>query len=132
LLLIAMFSDEKEPQINADERRLNASSFNIQDSIFEVNNIFSVPFGKNREWHRNMRRMIGFDQNQSGIKRKPLAIMNDKINATNLCLSAFICGLKKSQKTKQPDFILELENHRILFSNNTPEFKKVHLRWDFR
>ncbi|MBU4075309.1 MAG: hypothetical protein KKI06_01100, partial [Euryarchaeota archaeon] len=40
-------------------------------------------------------------------KIKPL--MN-KSGATNLRLSAFICGLNKSQKIWQPDFRLELES----------------------
>ncbi|MBU4222739.1 MAG: hypothetical protein KKA10_14205 [Euryarchaeota archaeon] len=120
--MLARESIETEPQINADERRLNALSFDNIDTAF----------GKNREWLRNISKMMGLYQNQSGKKLKPLAIINDKINATNLRLSAFICGLNKSQKTKQPDFILKLKNHRLLFSNNTYEFKNVHLRLDLR
>ena len=43
-MLIAMFSDEKEPQINADERRLNALSEEIIGAAFEVSNVLGVGF----------------------------------------------------------------------------------------
>lgn len=36
--------------------------------------------------------------------------------AVNLRLSAFICGLKKPQKTRQPYFNLKLEFQRLLFA----------------
>ena len=86
-----------------DERRLNAPSLDIQDAIFEADKIFDAAFEKNREWHLNLRRKKGLDKNPFGIKRKPLAIINDKSRATNLRLSAFICGLK-FDNTRQPDF----------------------------
>src|SRR3990172_4448591 len=70
-----------------DERRLNAPSLDIQDAIFEADKIFDA----------------ALEKNPFGIKRKPLAIINDKSRATNLRLSAFICGLK-FDNTRQPDF----------------------------
>ncbi len=130
-MLIAMKSIEMEPQINADERGLIASSLDIQDAIFKVNNIFRATFGKDRELHLNLRGKIK-DTNHLGIKRKPLAIIDDRFDATNLRLSAFICGLNKSQKTRQQNFILELENQGLLFVNLVSAFKNIHLRRNLR
>ena len=43
-MLIAMGSIETEPQINADERRLNALSEEIIGAAFEVSNVLGVGF----------------------------------------------------------------------------------------
>ena len=107
-----------EPQMNADERRLNALFLDIIEAAFE----------KERECVLNLWRVGGKDKNQSGIKRRLLTTKDDKSHATNLRLSAFICGLKNSQKTKQPDLTLKLENLRLLFDYQISENKKVHLQ----
>ncbi len=98
----------KEPQINADERRLNVLFLDIIGMAFE----------KEREWVLNMRRVMGNDKNQSGIKRNPLAIINDKFSATNLRLSAFICGLK-FDNTRQLHIISNVERLVLLFVNHS-------------
>ncbi len=120
--MIVRESIEMEPQINADERRLNALS---------LDNIDAAASEKDCKWHLNLLRKIGTDKNQSGIKQKPLVLIMDKFSATNLRLSAFICGLKL-YNTKQPKFIIKLENYRLLFTNHTSEFKDVHLLLDLR
>src|SRR3972149_4712713 len=43
-MLKAMVSDETEPQINADERRLNALSEQIIGAAFEVSNVLGAGF----------------------------------------------------------------------------------------
>ncbi len=43
-MLKAMVSDETEPQMNADERRLNALSEQIMGAAFEVSNVLGTGF----------------------------------------------------------------------------------------
>ncbi len=90
-IMINSVMNYREPQINADERRLNVLFLDIIGMAFE----------KEREWVLNPWRMMGKDKNQSGIKRNPLAIIKDKFSATNLRLSAFICGLKFDNTRQQ-------------------------------
>jgi len=97
--------ENHEPQINADERRLNVLFLDIIMVVFE----------KGREWI--LKRVMGKDKDQSGIKRKPLTIINGKSHATNLRLSAFICGLK-FDNTRQLYIISNLERLVQLFVNN--------------
>ncbi len=117
MVVINLVLKNHEPQINADERRLNALSLDI----------IKVEFEKGRECI--LKRVMGKYNNHFGINRKLLAIINDKSRATNLRLSAFICGLNNSQKTKQPDFILILENRKFFFVNHISE---IHFRLDLR
>ncbi len=120
---VARESIEKEPQINADERRLSASS---------EENIRAEASENYHEWHLNPWRKIGIDENQLGILWKSLISITNKSNTTNLRLSAFICGLNKSQKTRQQNFILELENQGLLFVKLMSAFKNVHPRRNLR
>jgi len=100
MIMVVRESIEKEPQMNADERRLNALS---------LDNIDAAASEKDCECHLNLWRRIGTDKNQSGIKQKPLILIMDKFSATNLRSSAFICGLKL-YNTRQPNIILKFKS----------------------
>ncbi len=102
--MLARESIETEPRINADERRLNALFLDI----------IKVAFEKEHECVLNMWRIMGKYKNQSGIRRNLLALINDKFSATNLRLSAFICGLK-FDNTRQLYIISNLEHIAHLF-----------------
>ncbi|MBU4220761.1 MAG: hypothetical protein KKA10_03925 [Euryarchaeota archaeon] len=93
---------------DADERRLNVLFLDIIGMAFE----------KEREGVLNMRRVMGKDKNQYGIKRNPLALIKDKFSATNLRLSAFICGLK-FDNTRQLYIISNVERRVLLFVNHS-------------
>jgi len=62
-MLKAMLSDEMEPQINADERRLNALSEQIIGAAFEVCNFLGAGFLENV--YKNV---LNVELNLRGIK----------------------------------------------------------------
>ncbi len=66
------------------------------------------------ERHLNLCKNAGIYQNQSGKIPKSLTLMIDKSSATNLRLSAFICGLK-FYITRQPNFIKKMKYQLLLF-----------------
>ncbi len=84
-----------EPQINANERRLVAS---YQENILAGSE-------KDYENHQFLSGNEGIYKNQPKMKRKLLQFIIDKSDAINLRLSAFICGLIKSQKSRQTYFL---------------------------
>jgi hypothetical protein len=61
--LKAMVSDEKEPQINADERRLNALSVQIIEVTFEVSNFLGTGF-----LEKVYENSLNFELNLRGLK----------------------------------------------------------------
>ncbi len=66
---------------------------------------------------------------------KIITIDERKYNATNLRLSAFICGLNKSQNTWQPGFMIKSESFWFFLSffiNPMSALKNVNLRMDLR
>ncbi len=56
--------------------------------------------------------LMSTDKNQTNKRGKSLTLITDKFNATNLRLSAFICGLKFN-KPRQPNFIKKLKNQSL-------------------
>ncbi len=112
--MLARDSTETEPQINADERRLNVSSFD---------NIDAEAFRNHREFHQNLWK----DVNHFGINQKPLAIIKDKSHVINLRSSAFICGLK-FDNIRQLYIISKIGHLTLLFVNLTSAFICVQLR----
>ena len=67
-LLIAMESIEMEPQINADERRLNALSEEIIGAAFEVSNVLGAGF-----LEKVYENALNVELNLRGLKTLPQA-----------------------------------------------------------
>jgi len=130
MIMVVRESIKKEPQINADERRLNAS---YQENIL-------VASEKDCEKHLNTKESAEYKENNCSTLRslwlityaiipfsgrnkkvlKTLTLLINKSSAINLRLSAFICGLIKSLKIGQPYYIFN-----ILLSNEFQEFIEI-------
>ena len=67
-MLIAMESIETEPQINADERRLNALSEEIIGAAFEVSNVLGAGF-----LEKVYENALNVELNLRGLKTLPQA-----------------------------------------------------------
>jgi len=107
MIMLAKESIENEPQINADERRLNAS---YQENIFATSE-------KDCETGN-----AGIYQTQSGKIRKSLTLIINKSDEINLRLSAFICGLKKSYHFSQSNYSIEKYKSLFLFNLTSISF----------